>query len=196
MIDPEAWSSEFARFVAAVTGPGEGSPATAQPERKAWEPYGELINREVERQDEIKASLEGRGNLIITSSGALVTLLFGITAVVTGVTGFDPSERLLYFLATSLVLLGASAFCGLAANWPMKYKYPLPSELRRLTTSEDYWTGRTSIGQRVVSDLEIEMAAQAVSRNQIKSGWVIGGLILEVLGIAVLAAGLFLEVLP
>ena len=56
-----------------------GDSATKEPKGRAV--YGEYIKEQLNAQEARKNSLEQRGLAVITTSGALVTLLFGLTAL-------------------------------------------------------------------------------------------------------------------
>ena len=52
------------------------------------EVYADFIKSMLDAEDSRKSSLEQRGISIITTSGTLVTLLFGLTAAITGAKTF------------------------------------------------------------------------------------------------------------
>lgn len=85
-------------------------------------PRFDLLESELARELQLKSSLEQRGITVITASGALVTLVFGFSALLTkGTTfgNFTASEKVFLVLALGSFVL-ASAF-GVSANIPRAF---------------------------------------------------------------------------
>src|SRR5580704_4085073 len=104
--------------------PGQGAEAA-----QAGPLIAGLITRELDAQRAITASLQSRGLAVISSSGTLVTLLFGLSAVAT------TAEPPLYVAA---VLLVAAAVAGIVTNAPRSVKATALARLRPLVESP-YW---------------------------------------------------------
>lgn len=99
--------------------------------------YDDLLRSELESEEATKASLEQRGLAVITTSGALVTLLLGLAALSTEP---DPTFALSKFagsaLAIALVLFVGAALCGLLTNWPFKSDQASPSDIEQLLSRD------------------------------------------------------------
>ena len=88
-----------------------------------------FVEAEVKAERERRASLDARGVGILTTSGTLLTLVFAIGAIVTGVTGYTPPAASVILLTLGLVGFVAAAFCGLMANRLKKYDVVTPAQL-------------------------------------------------------------------
>ena len=160
-------------------------PATAA---DAGTAYAELISEQLTEERSRKSSLEQRGGLVITTSGTLVSLLFGLAAVVTSRKGFSVpfSARVLLLLA--VVAFIAAALGGLAANLPLReYLEPEPESLRELTEL-DSWEAEVSIGARAIALARVDVLAAAREANDLKAVAVILAFAAEVVAIGLVAA--------
>jgi hypothetical protein len=85
-------------------------------------PYSDYVKELEDAQTARKASLESRGTAVITTSGTLVTLLFGLVAVLTGSKTFVfPSAGRDYLLAAVILFVLATSL-GIVVNLPLFYK--------------------------------------------------------------------------
>src|SRR5438093_1388669 len=84
--------------------------------------YNAFVTAQLAEERSTKTSLESRGITVITTSGTLVTLLFGLVALATKTaqtyTLPDPAPGLLV-LAAGLFTL--AAVFGLLTNWALSY---------------------------------------------------------------------------
>lgn len=163
----------------------------APPQEPQWSTvagsaYRDLIDGQLKREDARKTSFEARGMQIISSSGTMVTLLFGLAALVTGTKDFKLGDSSKVALAVALALLLVAAVCGIATNVPLEYAEADPTTLTRLL-DDRFWLGRLYVGQRRAAELEIAQLVVGRSANGLKAKLLIMGLGLEVLG--VLAVG-------
>jgi hypothetical protein len=84
--------------------------------------YADWVKSLCDAEDARKVSFESRGVSVITTSGTLVTLLFGLVAVVTGAKNFTlPSEAHGYLIAAVISFVVAVAL-GIIANIPLFYQ--------------------------------------------------------------------------
>jgi hypothetical protein len=85
--------------------------------------YGDFIKDELEAQDKRKASFEQRGLAVITTSGALVTLLFALAAFSTKAAAtFVLPDAAKTWLSVALLLFFLSALAALLTNAPFMYQ--------------------------------------------------------------------------
>lgn len=83
----------------------------------------EYLKDQLARQDARKASLEQRGLAVITTSGALVTLLFGLAALSTGSAAtFTLPGTASVLLAIAIVLFVLAAVMAILTNVPIGYQ--------------------------------------------------------------------------
>lgn len=145
--------------------------------------YAKLIQEQLDEERKVKASLERRGITVVTTSGTLVTLLFGLVAVVTKASDFEVTTGARWFIYVALGLFVAAAVCALATNFPQKYEEADPDELQRLIT-EDYWQTSQGVGSRRSSELRVKVLRSARAAHTTKAC-----LLRWALGIEVVAAG-------
>ena len=75
----------------------------------------------IEEQDARKASIEQRGLAVITTSGTLSTLLFGLVAVVTKATDLELPTVARIPLGVAIIAFVLAAVLALLTNIPRKY---------------------------------------------------------------------------
>jgi hypothetical protein len=101
--------------------------------------YFDWIKALTEEQEARKEKLEARGVAVVTVSGTLVTLLFGLAALATRATSTytlpNVARDLLY---VALILFGVSAVLAILTNIPILYEDVDPQDVL-LATSDDYW---------------------------------------------------------
>jgi hypothetical protein len=141
-----------------------------------------------------KSSLEQRALAVITSSGVLVTLLFGLAALVTKTTSFILGPPANYVLAASCFLFLVAAGFGLAANWPRNYTAPTVDSLREYL-DEQWWNHRRPMAERSIAESQLEDLATARRFNRTKANLLTVALALEVVAVVVVAAVAFVLLL-
>jgi hypothetical protein len=141
-----------------------------------------FIKDELDTERARKASLESRGAAVITSSGALVTLLFAIAAVVTKnehLTLPCPARWLLGFAAGFFVV---AAGVGIYTNAPARYLQVDPQSLNSLLDAEEF--GKTDPdARRELTMARLAELANARDRNQFKAQMVVTAMIFQVLAV-------------
>jgi hypothetical protein len=101
--------------------------------------YFDWIATLTAEQDARKEKLEARGIAVITVSGTLVTLLFGLAALATRATNtytLPHAARDLLYVA--LILFGVSAVLAILTNVPILYEEVDPQDVLA-ATSDEYW---------------------------------------------------------
>lgn len=78
----------------------------------------DLITKELDAEESVTASLQSRGLAVISSSGTLVTLLFGLSAVATTAQHLELQAAAKPPLYLAAVLLVAAAIAGIVTNAP------------------------------------------------------------------------------
>ncbi len=125
-----------------------------------------------------KASLETRGIAVITTSGALVSLLLGLIAAIKGSKTFTlPVSANVPFLIGGL-LFGIAATLGILANVPFLYKSVKPTALESATA--DLWDDAPEDAELMVASTQIGLYAGARNTNSLKAIFVLAGLTTEV----------------
>lgn len=142
-----------------------------------------LITKELDTEQSVTASLQSRGLAVISSSGTLVTLLFGLSAVATTAQHFrlpGVAKPPLYLAA---VLLVAAAVAGIMTNAPRGSKVTALQHLGPLL-EQPYWDFPVGPAQQEVARTQLAAAEAARARNNTRAHWLLIGIILEIAGIA------------
>ena len=148
--------------------------------------YGQLITDQLTEERNRKASLEARGVTVITTSSALATLLFALTAGLTATSKFRlPAPAKLPLLLTLVTFVFSAAF-SLAVNVPLRYREPTPAGLAKLVNST-YWKAHAEIGEIRVAEAQVSCLAAARSANNLKVMLLVGAIFFELLAIPFLA---------
>jgi hypothetical protein len=96
---------------------------TGNQSASGFKAYGDFVKDELAAQDQRKTSFEQRGVAVITTSGALVTLLFALAALSTKeAQTFVLPDSARSWLNVALVLFVLAAVAALATNVPLSYQ--------------------------------------------------------------------------
>ena len=152
----------------------------------AGDVYGDLIVDHFERQAERKASIEQRGLAVISTSAALVTLLFALVAIITGQDSFSLTGVERMVLGLSLALFVVAAVLGLLTNITRTYQYVSTDMLQSLT-QPDIWRGSKPEAQRQVARARVHMLRTARRQNGAKAKLLSRAIITEVAAVGALA---------
>jgi hypothetical protein len=152
--------------------------------------YGEFIQRELDDQRAAKASIEQRGMAVITSSGVLVTLLFGLATLAQTRAQLNIVDSARPWLYASGGSFAAAAILALVTSWPRRYMSPKAEALVELVRT--HWADETA-AQRVALT-RVGMIASYKKRNRIKAGVLIGAMGAQVAAVITLAVAVALVV--
>lgn len=145
--------------------------------------YSELIREQLEEERRRKTSLESRAVAVLTSSGFLTSLLFGLAGV------SDLGGKLLasclgrVALGGALALLLAAAVCAVIVNRVLNYNEPSVDSLRRLLTEGEGWGKTENTGLFRTTELWLKILGDARDRNNGKASWLSRALWAEVVAI-------------
>lgn len=156
------------------------------PDSNAGDAYGRLIDDQVNQERDRKLSLETRGVTVITTSSALATLLFALTASLTLASKFKlpGSAKLPLMLALGAFVL--AAISGLVANMPLNYGAPTADGLTKLCKAR-YWNAHAITGQLRVAEIQIADLKKSRSANRYKVGFLFAAIGCEILATGFLA---------
>jgi hypothetical protein len=148
--------------------------------------YGQLIADQLTEERSRKASLEARGVTVITTSSALATLLFALTAGLTATSKFILPVSAKLPLLLTLVTFVFSAVLSLVVNVPLRYREPTLAGLAGLLNS-NYWKAPAEVGEIRVAEAQVTSLAAARYANNLKGRLLIGAIFFELLAIPFLA---------
>lgn len=141
--------------------------------------YAELIKDQLESERSRKESLEQRGITVITTSGVLVSLLFGLGAVVTSNKLFNVPDLARSLLVVAVVLFVLAALADLLLNSPREYEEAELAYLESLS-SKEVWEASASLGGRRAAQMRLKVLGKARQVNRDKAKWLVGAVVFEV----------------
>lgn len=153
--------------------------------------YGEFVKDELEAQDKRKASFEQRGLAVITTSGALVTLLFALAVLSTrSAARFTLPQAAKTWLSIALILFVLSALAALLSNAPLVYQaVPVDKIKERLREQPP------RSPDRAIKDIAISRVDALESAKKLNGfkGWTLAvGMSLEALAVGCVAVAVWL----
>jgi hypothetical protein len=151
--------------------------------------YLAFISSLLASEESRKASLEARGIAVVTTSGALVSLLLGLVAAITGSKTFVIPASAYTPLFSGGVLFGIAAALGILTNVPFLYKSVKLASLRVATT--DLWTDTPEDAELMVASTQIGLYASARASNSLKAIFVLIALVVEVAALIPIIIAIF-----
>ena len=158
-------------------------PSAAADAGHAGSLIADLITKEQDAEQSATASLQARGLAVISSSGTMVTLLFGLSAVASTAQHFKLPATAKPPLYAAAVLLVAAAIAGIATNSPRGSKLTALQGLRPLLESP-YWGYPAGPARQEVARTQLTIAEAARAGNRVRARFLFAGIILEIAGIA------------
>jgi hypothetical protein len=151
--------------------------------------YAAYIKDQIDAQEARKSSLEQRGLAVITTSGALVTLLFGLAALSTksGAT-FDLPGAASTFLTFALVFFVLAAGSAIITNLPRSYQGVTVDGLRDAV--KDRWDDSEEVASRMVALTQLKVLASAKDVNGQKGMALVAGMVLEIIAVALVGVAM------
>lgn len=130
--------------------------------------YGQLLSQLLKEEEDTKTSLEQRGLAVVSSAGALVTLLVGIVGL-----GYRPGRVALpalarWFLVSSVMTFVIAGILGVLTNRPMGYKVFGQDALDKMVKPQ-YWYGPPEIGAWRVARFRVALIKNARQQNAKKA---------------------------
>jgi hypothetical protein len=149
--------------------------------------YAAFIGAQLAEDRATKSSLEARGITVITTSGGLITLLFGLVALATNEAATytlpDPAPVLLIGAA---LLLTAAGACGLLTNWALSYREATVDGMNELLQRD--WDADLAQGQLDVAATIVAIIGTSRDKNDEKANLLRAALVFEILGVICVAA--------
>jgi uncharacterized membrane protein YcjF (UPF0283 family) len=147
--------------------------------------YAAYVAAQVAAQEERKSSFEQRGLAVITTSGVLVSLLFGLTAVLTGAAGYQLPEVSRIAILAALVFFVVAAMGGIVTNLPRSYRGVTAEALKKQI--DERWDDSAAVAQREVALTELKVFGRAKEQNSWKGRSLIIAIVAEILAVLCLA---------
>jgi len=149
--------------------------------------YAEYIKEQLDAQEARKVSLEQRGLAVISTSGVLVTLLFGLTALsVRRESTFDIPDAAAALLVAALVFFVFASLSAIVTNLPRSYEGVKVDALRQAV--RDRWEDDEATAARMVALTRLKVLASAKEKNDLKGKALVAGMTLEIIAVALVGA--------
>jgi hypothetical protein len=149
--------------------------------------YADYIKEQLDAQEARKLSLEQRGLAVITTSGVLVTLLFGLTALsVRRESTFIIPDAAAVLLIVALVFFVLAALCAIVTNVPRSYEGVTVDALRGAV--RERWEDSEAVASEMVALTRLKMLASAKKNNDAKGIALVIAMSLEILAVALVGA--------
>jgi hypothetical protein len=156
--------------------------------------YGGYLRVQLAEQDARKASFEQRGLSVVTTSGALATLLFGLAAFTATKKSHDhlPHDARLA-LVVALILFVVAGILALLTNLPVAYEVPSAEMILNLAERDPPHTDVEA--QRELAKVYARIVKDAKQKNGQKGWLLFGALLFEVGAILAVAVAVALVVI-
>jgi hypothetical protein len=165
------------------------SSPSASPAQKdsspGWETYARYAEAELELQHARRDSLEKRGLSVVTTSGALVSLLFGLVAVLIGAKNYVLPDAARSWLYAALGLFFIAAVGALVTNAPLRYLTVKPEDL--LEAANNRWADSAEVAQRMVFITRVKVMGDTKRKNDLKGKVLLAAMAAEVLAVGCVA---------
>lgn len=167
-----------------ATPPSEDS--TASGVGAGTELLASFIESELAAEESRKDSIEQRGSAVISTSGALVTVLFGLAAVVTGQDKYTPPDVALWAILLALVLFVMAAVLGLLTNAVRNYNRVKLDDVEK-TVDTEWRTITVDDARAAISQSNLRVLRSARTQTNGKAQLLKAAVICQVAAVAVLA---------
>jgi hypothetical protein len=147
--------------------------------------YAAYIKDQLADQDARKSSIEQRGITVITTSGTLVSLLFGLAAILTGVQDYDLPDGARCWLYAAMVAFVIASLEGIATNLPLFYIGVSARALRQGIRHK--WDDEPAEAERQVAFTQVNVLERAQQLNTYKGFILLGAIVAEVIAVVFLA---------
>jgi hypothetical protein len=165
----------------------KSSPAAPAPDEGVI--YGAYIKSLLDHEQDRKSALEAKASAVITTSGALITLLFGLIAAVTGATGFTlPAASRDWLIAAVLLFVVATALGIATANIPVPYGQAAFDG----AALAQAWTHPASAARENVARAQLDLIPVAAKKNDLKARLIVAAASAELLALGALAVAVII----
>jgi len=153
--------------------------------------YGKVLDDEVSRETARQQGIEQKGLAVITTSGVLVTLMFGLGALATNANQFVLPTVATPWLVTSVLLFLVAAVMAILTNWPGGYQALDQRSLLRMTGLVS-WSGAADDASRRVAQAHVQIVLAARITNTRKALLLSTSIAAEVIAVIALAIAIVL----
>ena len=157
--------------------------------------YGSFLREQLAAEDSRKTSLEQRGLAVITTSGALVTLLFALAALSTKKEPtFELTGGAEMALGISLAFFVGAAICALVTNVPLPYHQVKPAQVEGRLDEDPVRSEHDAL--RDIAKTRATELKSARRMNGIKANLLLVAMALEVAAVVAVAVAVWAVLSP
>jgi hypothetical protein len=147
----------------------------------------DLVKEQLTEERARKSSVEQRGVTVVTTSGTVVTLLFGITALATKAQNYSLPPGASISLGIAGALFVVAALCAIAINWAMAYIEVEVEGLRDLQGVD--WTVDETVAAKAVAKAWTDVIEGARAKNNNKARILRVAMLIEALAFGAVTMG-------
>jgi len=145
-----------------------------------------FVEGELAAEEARKDSIESRGSSVISSSGALVTILFALAALVTGQDDYIPPDPSLWAILIALGLFVLAAVLGLLTGAVRNYDRVKLADVQN-TVDSDWDTISDDSARKMIVESNLDVVRSARSQTNGKAQLLKAAVICQVAAVAALA---------
>lgn len=161
----------------------------------AGDVYGGHVESLLAAEYDRRKTLESRGAAIVTTSSSILTLILGLTVVITGKDySFSSTAALGLLIASLVTFVGSAIVAILVQNYGMKYTVTGAQTLEAMVQNEA-WNRDAEDAKRMCLKRQINTVISLRSGNNRKALLALWSLGLQVGAIAILALALTVELI-
>jgi hypothetical protein len=150
-----------------------------------------LVEDALAHEFERRKSLESRGAVLLASSGTMVTIVLGLTVLITGKDAVFADRRAVLLLCAALIPFVLSAVAAIfVQSFAFKYDVIKQADLDKIVEDEDYWNSPADIAARESADIQVKSIRSLRSGNAWKARFVLGSFFLQMAAIALMASAI------
>ena len=147
------------------------------------EVYSDLVKTLLDNEAARKGVLESKGTAVITTSGTLVTLLFGLVAVITSAKNFNLPSASHGWLVAAVVAFVIAVGLAILVSLPVPYG---ETEIS-MNDLRSWWHDPVTEAEAAVAGLRLRAITAARRANGVKV-WILGAACVgELLGLVLLS---------
>jgi hypothetical protein len=162
-----------------VTDPLGGSPQ-AEAAGDAPTAFNAYLQELQAGQDAAKTSIETRGAAVITSAGAIATLLFGLIAIITAQKNYHVPNWAGRTLFAGVIFLGLAAILAVWTNQPRDYETAKEEGLRRAL--DLHWDDEGAVMLQRIAATRIDLYYAGLQQNNSKAKLLRRAILAEAIG--------------
>ena len=154
--------------------------------------YVSFVDQELKAERERRTTLDGRGQAIVTTSGALVALLSAVGVIVSHRSSFVLPQAARYPLVAALVLFVIAAFLGILAT--MNFKYDVVSRDSLAQMVRRHWPDTDDVAAKNIATANVNTTVTMRRGNNKKAVLLLVALFAQLGALLSLSVAVFLLV--